>query len=252
MKKSLFAVVLCLAAALGMALALTGCSKDYSQVTQALNGVWYANGGSEEKLNVFTFEDETATLNVVDNSVRSRAESTPLLSQASISDDVKRDVKIDDTDIILLDGGKEVSKIPYEMKDGEIILDGGKYVSEADAKSDLLGFWTGKIGTSTLIGSSDVFHTYELTTDTMTYEEATSGYNLPDGQYYYYGPVSMPYKLEKGRLIIDLNGATSASSTTILMASASFNIIDGTPTLLYGTTPLQRTDRMPGKDGYQF
>lgn len=226
--------------------------RDHADVIELLDGTWYANGGTEATVYCYNFDGASVTVRRIDNDVKDA--KSPILPHPTVSDKKSRQLRIDDSKISFYDGGDEVESHPYAIEDGKLVLDEGMTLSETDVIEGLTGAWTGLTLSSTLGETVKVQHSYEVTPDHITYENANAGLSLAGleaGGYFYYGPVTYDYDLSDGFINFHY-GKISYSSAEVAMSCIRFNIIDGQPTLFHETTKLERIEKLPGQDGYSF
>ena len=202
-------------------LAFASCGGGNSEVKAKLSGnTWYYNGGSDTVLNVVTFTEENATISQVTFDGNGAHEES--------AGDFEYSVDGSNVVITMADGSE--TSIPYTLEGEDFKLGGGDYYTLEEVDAGIQGIWsTGKY-TSTVVGRSMAslqeiqFNDGKVSAQNATVAEGNPAY------YNVYDPTS--YTLGNGTLQTEMMHGSSWY----------FNIIGGSPTILYYDRVCQPAD----------
>lgn len=207
--------------------------KDQIQLLEA--NWWVSRAVSVNAMNYFEFKNGAATIGEVWFDGNGRHDS-PAAENVPYT--------IDGEKITTQSPKGEVLEIPYSVSDGKITLDGGAYFSPEMVKEGIQGVWKYAYFdyNSTLKMYSRGEHNIEINGDHMTAESASlSAYDYDT--YYYYGPYSGTYKVIIGGFEANLEGKNAGGEWF-------YNIADGEIIMMHYGNACERTDSLPGEDGY--
>ncbi len=201
---------------------------DYTEVAAAISATtWLYNGGSETTLNYIKFEDDKANMGQATIDGNGIHHNEPSAC----------DYTIDDSNITVKQSDGAELVIPYVYSEGACTLGEGDYFSLEQVDEALQGYWGydyesyGRQEGYLLVDNGN-----------LTSERASEAADGEPGDYYYYGPDEGTYTLGVGYFDTDMFKGSNWF----------FNIIDGTPKVLYFDHVCEPADGFPGEDGYEF
>ncbi len=206
----------------------------YPQLMAAVDGgVWYAGGGARTVLNRISLDYRQAQITQVyfdGNGVHTQG---TYCYPYEVTDDAL---------LVALPYG-EVLTIAYTLTGSELTLGQGEYRTAEQVEQDLQGAWTCRLGSDDLGFWSESEHNLLIRDGMLTYEHAALGLNLPQGQYYYYGPHQDSFTLGLGVLECE---------NQFIATRWYFTIQDGRAVPLYYDHACSPAEGLPGEDGYKF
>ena len=205
----------------------------YADVFKALEGnTWYFNGGADNILNSVSFSGEKATI-----------------SQIYFDGNWKHDngsnehsFVLDDKNIIIKMEDESELKIGYQFSDNKVTLDKTEYLTIEQIEKGIQGYWKVSYSSSTLGMTSKHVQCIYINNGKLVSESASSALGSTTGEYYYYGPYEGAYKLNLGGFDTDMRHGNEWF----------YNIIDGKLFVFHGSNKAEKTDKLPGENGYSF
>lgn len=205
----------------------------YADVFKALDGnTWYFNGGAENILNSVTFSGETATISQIYFDGNWKHDNG--------SNDHK--FAMDDKNIIIQMEDESELKIAYSFSDGKVTLDKKEYLTLEQIDKGIQGYWKVRTSTTALGMVSKHEECIYINNGKLVSENASSAFGGADGEYYYYGPYEGSYKLNLGGFDTEMRHGNEWF----------YNIIDGKVYVFHGANKCEKTDKLPGENGYDF
>lgn len=196
---------------------------------------WFANGGSDTTLNALTFDEDEVTITQIVYAVGGNAVGRHVNSKNAVP------YTLDESGltITLLDGS--ALELTYAASGNRLVLGDGEYLSATQVDEGLQGYWVYYNRYNPYVSNFASDHHVHFEDGVMAYEYATISAYSSD-EYFYYGPYEGAYTLGLGKFETDID-----------VDEFAFNIIDGSPVLLYYDQVCTPTDEgFPGRYGYRF
>lgn len=196
---------------------------------------WFANGGSDTTLNALTFDEDEVTITQIVYAVGGNAVGRHVNSKNAVP------YTLDESGltITLLDGS--ALELTYAASGNRLVLGDGEYLSATQVDEGLQGYWVYYDRYNPYVSNFASDHHVHFEDGVMAYEYATISAYSSD-EYFYYGPYEGAYTLGLGKFETDID-----------VDEFAFNIIDGSPVLLYYDQVCTPTDEgFPGRYGYRF
>ena len=196
---------------------------------------WFSNGGSDTTLNALTFDEDEVTITQIVYAVGGNAVGRHVNSKNAVP------YTLDESGltITLLDGS--ALELTYAASGNRLVLGDGEYLSATQVDEGLQGYWVYYDRYNPYVSNFASDHHVHFEDGVMAYEYATISAYSSD-EYFYYGPYEGAYTLGLGKFETDID-----------VDEFAFNIIDGSPVLLYYDQVCTPTDEgFPGRYGYRF
>ena len=206
----------------------------YKDVFAALEaGVWFYEAESSNAVNVITFSKESASIHQIyydGNGPHTTADTLGAYT-------------VDQKNINIVLADENSMTIPYTMDDKGLVLGKGEYFTAEQVEQGLQGYWGLKESDyNPLIGISQSETIYYFNKGKLKYESASKAYGYSDGTYYYYGPYTGTYAVDKTGLKVEIDNAYQfgfvISEGKVVMNSCGDN--------------MEVYSGFKGEDGYSF
>ena len=205
----------------------------YADVFKALDGkVWYFNGGADNIMNSIAFKGEKAVIAQIyfDGNWKHDNGST---EHTFVADEKNITVVMEDESTL---------QIPYSLKDNQVLLDSKEYVTAEEIDDAIQGYWKVRTSNNVLGNAVKREQCIYINRGKLVSESVTGVMGSSDGEYYYYGPYEGTYKLDFGGFDTDMRHGQEWF----------YNIIDGEIFVFHGEDKCEKTDKLPGENGYKF
>lgn len=220
----IFGLILCLS--------LSACGDKFVAEKDALVGSkWFSGAETSNTIVIWKFYDESVEKSEYFVDGNGMHDSDKKVASYTIQKDAIK-VVFDDEEMI----------IPYSFEESEITLEKGKYFSPQDVDQAIQGFWTLRDSLTAFGTTASHEYNVQFENGIMRYEHASEARFGAPGEYYYFGPYEGKYTIGDGKFETDVFNGNEFF----------FNVYNGKVNLFHYDKKMNRGEKLPGQDGYEF